>query len=134
MGLSKSFNTLVILASSVAGIVGSGWLLGPLVCAKMAGPAAIMTWIMGGFLMMIVAATFVVLTCKNPIAGGTVRYFQLHYGHFAGFSFSWIAWLAWVAVPPIETMALIQYSASYIPHLMTTESVPVLTPLGIIVA
>ena len=134
MGLSKSFNTLVILASSVAGIVGSGWLLGPLVCAKMVGPAAIMTWIIGGFLMMVVGATFVVLTCKNPIAGGTVRYFQLHYGHFAGFSFSWIAWLAWVAVPPIETMALIQYSASYIPHLMTTGPSPVLTPFGMIIA
>jgi len=122
------------LASSVAGIVGSGWLLGPLVCARMAGPAAIVTWIIAGILMMIVAITFVMLTRKNTIAGGTVRYFQLSYGHFAGFSFSWIAWLAWVAVPPIETMALIQYSASYIPHLMTRGPSPVLTLTGMIVA
>lgn len=134
MQLTQSFNRLTLLASSIAGIVGSGWLLGPLACAKIAGPAAILCWIIAGLLMMVVAATFVILTRALPVTGGTVRFIQLSYGHFAGYSFSWIAWLAWIAVTPIETMALIQYSSTYLPHLMTSGADPILTPIGIIVA
>jgi amino acid transporter len=134
MTLKKNIKTGTLLGSAVAGIVGSGWLLGPMVCAKMAGPAASITWIIAGLLMMIVAASFVLLTRATPVTGGTVRFFQLYYGHFAGFSFAWVAWLAWVAVPPIETMALIQYSTNYLPSLMTHGVSPVLTARGVEVA
>lgn len=134
MSLPKSMHTITLLGSAVAGIVGSGWLLGPLVCAKIAGPASILTWPIAGLLMMIVASTFVLLTRAAPITGGTARFFQMTYGHFAGFGFSWIAWIAWVAVSPIETMALIQYSTNYIPTLMTHTGSPVLTNMGLTVA
>ncbi|MCD6056337.1 MAG: hypothetical protein K0R12_1299 [Gammaproteobacteria bacterium] len=134
MHFKPSISTWTILTSAIAGIIGSGWLLGPLACARIAGPAAILSWILGGILMSIVAACFVMLVRAMPITGGTVRFFQLSYGHFAGFSFSWIAWLAWVAVSPIETMALLQYSSNYIPGLMTIGVSPVLTPLGMLAA
>ena len=77
MALQKSVNTITLLSSAVAGIIGSGWLLSPLACVKIAGPAAILSWIIGGILMMIVASTFVILTRSLPITGGTVRFFQL---------------------------------------------------------
>jgi len=134
MALPRSIKTFSLLASSIAGIIGSGWLLGPFVSAKYAGPAAIICWLIAGVLMIIVSGTFVILTRKLPIVGGTVRFFQLSYGHFAGFSFSWIAWLAWVAVSPIETLALLQYSANYIPGLMTSGPHPSLTLLGVFIA
>jgi amino acid transporter len=126
--------TKTLLASCIAGIVGSGWLLGPMVCAQIAGPASIVSWVIAGLLMMLVASTFVQLASIQPTTGGTVRYFQMHYGHFAGFAFSLITWLAWVAVAPIETMALIQYSANYMPSLMTTGPMPVLSIKGMLVA
>ena len=134
MALPKTLTPWTLLSSSIAGIVGSGWLLSPLVCAKIAGPASIITWLIAGCLMMVVATTFVKLSRTAPTTGGTVRFFQMSYGHFAGFGFSFIAWLGWVAVAPIETMALLQYSAHYIPHLMTTGSSPVLTHDGILIA
>lgn len=134
MKLQKSVSTFTLLSSAVAGIIGSGWLLGPLMTAKMAGPAAILSWVIGGILMMVVASTFAILTRALPATGGTVRFFQLTHGHFAGFGFSWIAWLAWVAVPPIEMLAIIQYSTNYWPNLMTDAGAPVLTSTGLIVA
>src|SRR3990167_4786334 len=134
MSLPKSVSTITLLSSAVAGIIGSGWLLSPLATVKIAGPAAILAWIIGGILMMIVASTFVILTRSLPITGGTVRFFQLTHGHFAGFGFSWIAWLAWVAVAPIEMMAIIQYSTNYLPSLMTHGVSPVLTTRGLGVA
>lgn len=134
MSLQKSVSTFTLLSSAVAGIIGSGWLLSPLATAKIAGPAAILTWVIGGILMMLIAATFVLLTRTLPITGGTVRFFQLTHGHFVGFGFSWIAWLAWVAVAPIEMMAIIQYSTNYLPSLMTHTTSPVLTTRGLGVA
>jgi len=134
MALKKSMSTFTLLTSSITGIVGSGWLLGPLSAARIAGPAAILTWIIAGLLIMVIAASFVLLIRALPITGGTVRFFQHSYGHFAGFSFSWIAWLAWVSVSPIETMALLQYCSTYIPGIMTTSISPTLTPLGILIA
>lgn len=132
--LAKSTSTLTLLSSAVAGIIGSGWLLGPLMTAKMAGPAAILSWLVGGILMLVVAGTFAILTYVLPVTGGSVRFFQLSHGHFAGFGFSWIAWLAWVAVPPIEMLAIIQYGTNYWPSLMTHTGEPVLTSTGLFVA
>lgn len=134
MPLKKSLSTVSLLTSAIAGIVGSGWLLGPLAAAKIAGPAAVLSWLIAGGLMMFIAYTFVMLARSLPMVGATVRYFQMSYGHFAGYSFSWIAWLAWVAVAPIETMALLQYSTNYLPNLMTQGAHPVLTHLGVGVA
>lgn len=134
MQLKKSVTTLTLLTSAIAGIVGSGWLLGPLACARIAGPAASLTWLIAGILMMFIAGSFILLTRALPVVGGTVKFFQLTYGQFAGFSFSWVAWLAWLAVSPIETMALIQYSANYLPFLMTHGVSPVLSTAGVFVA
>ncbi|MDP1573448.1 MAG: APC family permease [Coxiellaceae bacterium] len=134
MALQKSVSTLTLLSSAVAGIIGSGWLMSPLVCVKLAGPASILSWILGGILMMVVASTFVILTRTLPMTGGGVRFFQLTHGHFAGFGFAWISWLAWIAVPPIEMMAIIQYSTNYLPSLMTSSPIPVLTHEGLMTA
>ena len=134
MELSKTLSPLTLLCSSIAGIVGSGWLLSPLVSARIAGPASIITWLIAGLMMMVVATTFVKLSKIMPLTGGTVRFFQMSHGHFAGFGFSFIAWLGWVAVSPIETMALLQYSAHYIPHIMTAGVSPVLTDEGMMIA
>jgi len=126
--------TGTLLASAVAGIIGSGWLLGPLASVRIAGPAAIIAWPIGGLMMMMIATTFVLLTRAKPITGGTAQFFEKTYGDFAGFAFAWICWLAWIAVSPIETMAMIQYGANYIPHLMTHSTHPELTPIGLTVA
>ena len=134
MTLQKSIGTLTLLSSAVAGIIGSGWLMSPLVCVKIAGPASILSWFLGGILMMIVASTFVILTRTLPTTGGGVRFFQLTHGHFAGFGFAWISWLAWIAVPPIEMMAIIQYSTNYLPSLMTNGPTPILTHEGLMTA
>jgi len=118
MVFKRSLGRYAILFAAIGGMVGSGWLLGPFNAAKVAGPAAIISWPLAGILMLFIAYTFIVLTKTLPIAGGTVRFLQISHGHFVGFTFSWIAWLAWVSVTPIEVLAVLQYTATYIPSLM----------------
>ena len=120
MVFKRSIGRYAILFAAIGGMVGSGWLLGPFNTAKIAGPAAVISWPVAGVLMLFIAYTFIILTRTLPIAGGTVRFLQLSHGHFVGFTFSWIAWLAWISVTPIEVLAVLQYTATWIPSLMHT--------------
>ncbi|CAM3564297.1 APC family permease [Paraphotobacterium marinum] len=131
MTTRKNLSSFAIFAASVSGMIGSGWLLGPLSASQVAGPASILTWIIGGALISVVAFCFALLAKNLPTTGGTVRFFQISHGHFAGFCISWITWVAWAAVPTIEAFAVLQCSSSFIPHLWTKGASPHLTEFGI---
>ena len=118
MSLQRHISNRGLLLSAVGGIVGSGWLLGPLFAAKIAGPAAILSWVIGGLLMMIIALTYAELSSMLPVPGGTVRFLQFSHGTLASFTIACLGWLASAAVPPIETMALLHYANNYMPGLM----------------
>ena len=118
MAFKRSIGRYAILLAAIGGMIGSGWLLTPFSAAKIAGPAAIISWPVAGLCMLFIAYTFIVLTRTLPIAGGTVRFLQLSHGHFVGFTFSWIAWLAWISVTPIEVLAVLQYTTNWLPSLM----------------
>lgn len=135
MQLHRSIGTSSLLFAAVGGIIGSGWLLGPFFVAQFAGPAAVLSWVIGGCLMMVIALTFAELASSFPLAGGTVRFLQLSHGPLVSFAMSWIGWLASVAVAPIETMALLHYASSYLPWLMhNVNGTYLLTFSGIVVA
>jgi len=135
MHLKRSIGTWGLLFAAIGGIVGSGWLLGPFNAAQIAGPASILSWVIGGALMMVVAMTFAELSSTFPLAGGTVRFLQLSHGPLVSFTMAWVGWISAAAVAPIETMALLQYSSNYIPGLMhTVQGTNVLTLMGIFVA
>ena len=123
-----------MLFVALGGMVGSGWLFGPFYAAKMAGPAAILSWVIGGGLMMIVALTFAELASTFPIAGGTIRFLHLSHGVVASFSMAWVLWLASIAVAPIETMALLQYASHYLPALLLPGPNHLLSDIGILAA
>ncbi len=122
MQLKQTISKSSLLFAAVGGIVGSGWLLGPFFSAKVAGPAAIVAWLIGGILMMIVALTFAELASAYPVAGASVRFTQFSHGTFASFTMAWISWLASVMVAPIETLAALQYAANFFPVLIERQS------------
>ena len=122
MSLQKNIGTWGMLFAAAGGMVGSGWLFGPFYVAQFAGPAAIMSWVIGGLLMVVVAMTFAELSSTFPMAGGTIRFLHLSHGPLVSFTMAWIGWLSSVAVAPIETMALLQYASNYMPWLMKTVS------------
>ena len=135
MSFKRSIGPIGLLFCAVGGIIGSGWLLGPFFAAQVAGPAAVLSWAIGGVMMIIIALSYAELGAMLPIAGGTVRYLQFSHGTLASFTIGWIAWLAAAAVAPIETLALIHYSTNYLPNLMHhVDGVEVLTFSGMAVA
>lgn len=135
MNLKRTIGTWGLLFAALGGIVGSGWLFGPYYAARIAGPAAILSWVIGGCLMIVIAMTFAELSSTFPLAGGTVRFLQLSHGPLVSFTMAWIGWVSAAAVAPIETIALIQYASNYLPGLMQkVQGEHSLTVTGIFVA
>ena len=129
--LSRRISPMTLFMLSVNGIIGSGWLFAPLYAAKIAGPAAIFSWIIGGFAAILIAFTFAELSTMLPVAGGTAHIPQLSHGRFASFMLSWIAWITSLILPPIEVQAVLQYASFFFPSLMhKVDGSPMLTSWG----
>lgn len=131
--LYRRFTPLSLLILSINGMVGSAWLFAPLYAAKIAGPAAIVAWIIGGLATVIIALTFAELSVMFPVAGGTAQIPQLSHGTFTSFIMSWVAWLAALTMAPIEVQAILQYASNYFTTLVHMHNgVPVLTGIGFV--
>lgn len=132
MKLQRSISSLGLLFAAVGGIVGSGWLFGPMYAAQIAGPAATVSWVLGGVLMLFIAFTFAELATTYPKAGGMVHFGSMSHGPVVSFTIGWMIWLSSVVVAPVETLALLQYAANYIPHITHMEhGVTMLTGTGV---
>ena len=94
---------------SLGSIIGSGWLLGTLTAAKVAGGASIVSWIMGGIVLALLALVHAELGSTYPVSGGTARFPYITFGALGGFTGGWMAWLQAVTIAPIEVEATLGY-------------------------
>ena len=94
---------------SLGSIIGSGWLLGALNAAKVAGPASILSWSLAAGMLSLLAITYAELGATYPVAGGAARFPYYSHGPIVGFTAGWAAWLQAVFIAPIEVLAVITY-------------------------
>lgn len=135
MQVKRSISSVGMLCAALGGIIGSGWLFGPLYAAQIAGPASIVAWLIGGCIMMLIGLTFAELSTMFPVTGSIVRFAQFSHGTLVSFTMAWIGWISCVIIPPLEVMAVLQYSSNYLPGLVEkVGGVPTLTGWGIVVA
>ncbi len=129
--LRHKLGTIDLLFLSLGGIIGSGWLFAAYGASFVAGPGAIISWIIGGVIVIFIALNYSELGTMIPRSGSIVRYGQYSHGNLAGFFFGWAYFLSAVSVPAIEAEAVVTYASSYYPGL--TSGV-VLTGTGILFA
>lgn len=133
--LKRTISHFGLLSSSLSCMIGSGWLFGAYYAAQIAGPAAILSWLIAGGLIILIAFAFSELSTMFPLAGSLARFTQFSHGSWVSFCMSWLAWLSCVAVAPTEVQAVLQYLTHYIPWLTTAHGgVDLLTPKGLSVA
>jgi amino acid transporter len=112
-GMDRGVGFLGLLWSSEGSIIGSGWLFGALTAASIAGPSAILAWIIASFIIILLALVHAELGGLFPVTGGTSRFPHYAFGSLAGATFGWFAYLQAASVAPIEVLAAIQYGSSY---------------------
>jgi len=74
---------------SLGSIIGSGWLLGALNATEVAGPAAVLSWILAAAMLSVIALVYAELGATYPVAGGTGRFPYFSHGPLAGFVAGW---------------------------------------------
>ena len=109
VGLHRSIGFWGLTFISLGSIIGSGWLLGALNAAVVAGPASLISWVVAAIILTNLALVHAELGTSYPVAGGTARYPYFAFGALAAFTAGWAAWLQAVAVAPIEVEASLSY-------------------------
>jgi amino acid transporter len=107
--LRRQVGPVGLMFFSIGSIIGSGWLLGALTAATIAGPAAIISWVLAAAFVIVLALVFAELGSASPVSGGTARYTATVFGPLAGFAAGWMSWVYAVALPPLEAEATLRY-------------------------
>ncbi len=134
VALARDIGLIGLLWASVGSIIGSGWLFGAQRGLLNAGPAAVISWVIGGFCILLLALVHAELGAMYPLSGGSARFPHYAFGGFAGASFGWFSYLQAVTVAPIEVSATILYMTHYSFASSWLNADGTLTHVGLVVA
>jgi amino acid transporter len=131
--LQRDVGLVALFMVSLGSVIGSGWLLGTLNASIVAGPAAIISWVIGAILLIGVALVYAELGAAYPISGGTARFTWIHAGTLGGFFCGTYSYLQALAIAPIEVEAMLGYlNVKGLHGLLNSKSL--LTPKGLVFA
>jgi amino acid transporter len=101
----------------VSSIIGSGWLFAPYKTAQIAGPLAIITWVIGAGIILLLAFCFSEVAVRYPRRGLSAIVATLTHNEYFGFPFAIANWLGIVAVIALEADATVEYLITLSPTL-----------------
>ena len=100
-GLKRRHMTMIALG----GVIGAGLFVGSRVVIQSAGPAASLSFLFTGLLVVLVNRMLGELATALPAAGSFYEYARLAMGNLAGFITGWMYWYFWVGVVAFEAIA-----------------------------
>jgi amino acid transporter len=115
--LKQQIGLFGLIALAVSVQIGSGWLLATLAAASIAGPASILTWVLGAVFFGIIGVTWMELGAMLPRSGAGVRYPRLTHGAFLSWFNGWGYLIAALSLPVIEAQAVLTYVGGHWPDL-----------------
>jgi amino acid transporter len=131
--LRRDAGPIGLLLASIGGMIGSGWLFSALNAAKIAGPASLISWVLGGIAVLLLAFVYAELSTMFPRPGAVIIFPQLCFGDLSAQIMSWVNFLAYVVVAPVEAVAVVSYAANFAPTLITGTA-GVLSSTGVALA
>jgi GABA permease len=96
---------------SLGGVIGAGLFVGSGVVIKAAGPAAVLSFVITGLLVVLVMRMLAEMAVAVPAVGSFYEYARLAFsdrpalGELAGFLTGWMYWYFWVIVVALEAVA-----------------------------
>ncbi|MFB6441432.1 APC family permease [Streptomyces sp. NPDC056411] len=112
-GERKGLSLFALIMIGIGSIFGSGWLFGAGSAAQVAGPAALVAWVIGVIFIGMIAMSYAEVGSAYPIPGGMARYGHFSHGPVLGFLTGWAVWIATASLIPIESIAATQYMTSW---------------------
>ena len=118
-----------LLGLAAGGVIGSGWVLGAVAADQRAGSAAVYSWLIGGVLMLAVAAVMVELGTAAPKTGGLVFLPLQSCGPLVATVSAAGLWVFYVVNPASEAAAMTSGLSAWRPGLFYPGGSR-LTPVG----
>ena len=100
-GLKRRHVTMIALG----GVIGAGLFVGSGAVINQTGPAAVLSYLLAGTLVVLVMRMLGEMAVANPSTGSFADYARLSMGNWAGFTTGWLYWWFWVIVLAIEAVA-----------------------------
>ncbi|MFC7372421.1 amino acid permease [Fictibacillus iocasae] len=110
-GLEERHITLMSLGAAI----GVGLFLGSASAIKMAGPAILLAYAMGGAVMFIIMRALGEMAIHKPVAGSFSRYAKDYLGPLAGYITGWNYWFLWIVTCMAEITAVGIYMEMWYP-------------------
>jgi GABA permease len=100
-GLKQRHLTMI----AIGGVIGAGLFVGSGVVMNQTGPAAFLSYLVTGVLIILVMRMLGEMATANPSTGSFADYSRRALGGWAGFSVAWLYWYFWVIVVGFEAVA-----------------------------
>jgi len=100
-GLKQRHLTMI----AIGGVIGAGLFVGSGVVINETGPAAFLSYLITGLLIILVMRMLGEMATANPSTGSFADYARRALGGWAGFSVGWLYWYFWVIVVGFEAVA-----------------------------
>jgi len=134
-GLRRDVGFFGLLWISAGTTLGSGWLFGAFVALTIAGPAALIGWVLASLFMAPLALVYAELGAMFPESGGPGRVVHHAFGSLAGATFGWFSYIQAATIAPIEVLAAIEYlSTNSWAHGLYNSGSGTLSPTGFMAA
>lgn len=114
-GLRQQLSAGQMAMVAVGGSIGTGLLLGSGAAVQIAGPAVVLTYVVGAFLAWIVTNALGELASAHPSAGSFGLYAELYLNPWAGFVARYGYWTSVTAAVGAELVAASTYSLYWFP-------------------
>jgi GABA permease len=100
-GLKRRHVTMIALG----GVIGAGLFVGSGAVINQTGPAAVLSYLLAGVLVVLVMRMLGEMAVANPSTGSFADYARFSLGNWAGFTTGWLYWWFWVIVLAVEAVA-----------------------------
>ena len=102
---------------SIAGVIGGALFVGSGKVIANAGPAAILAYLGGGILVVLVMRMLGEMAVEEPVSGSFSYYADKYWGPFPGFMLGWNYWFSYVIISMAELTAVGIYVHYWLPDL-----------------
>ncbi|WP_374978935.1 amino acid permease [Pseudomonas solani] len=113
--LQRGLGERHIRLMALGACIGVGLFLGSAKAIQMAGPAIMLSYIIGGLAILVIMRALGEMAVHNPVAGSFSRYAQDYLGPLAGFLTGWNYWFLWLVTCVAEITAVAIYMQIWFP-------------------
>ncbi len=114
-GLTRELSRRQLTMIAIGGAIGTGLFLGSGISIALAGPAVVVSYLIGAVIAFLMTLALGQMTVRHPTAGSFGVHAEIYQGQWAGYTVRWSYWLAQTIAVGEEVIASGIYARLWFP-------------------